>query len=271
MRVYDDRVVSFTTDQKVAERFSRRSDGSEYIGRRIDDAVQTRGGLSYPINAYAPDGPWFVAPEMEYKWNIYHHQNALFFVRSWTGDLAIRAATKKEGMRLHLTEIDASRTCLPGKNESTGPDEQIRRQVDFLVKSHLMQAEVPAPVPSFLGRYAPLIADYCFSVYGKLACYASPGGTLVPEITGTIRVPTPLHEGAYKGDSAAVAKILADGVDPNTQDNHGRTPLLVAALANHQSIVELLLARGATCDLPDDDGATAVHWKPVMSGWLMRT
>ena len=58
-------------------------------------------------------------------------------------------------------------------------------------------------------------------------------------------------------DTAAVARILDSGLDPNApRGDGGATPLHTAALVGDASVAELLLDAGADPDTPDDDGGT---------------
>ena len=59
-----------------------------------------------------------------------------------------------------------------------------------------------------------------------------------------------------RGDVERVYTILESGVEPDTWDRWGRTPLLLAIEGGHKVVVELLLAAGADFDIPDDEGNT---------------
>jgi hypothetical protein len=55
---------------------------------------------------------------------------------------------------------------------------------------------------------------------------------------------TPLSWAAKRGHGAVVELLLArEGVDPDSKDNYGQTPLSWAAENGHEAVVELLLAR----------------------------
>jgi ankyrin repeat protein len=54
-----------------------------------------------------------------------------------------------------------------------------------------------------------------------------------------------LINAAIKGDVATVKELLERGVDPNTKDGDGRTPLTEAAFYGHTEIAKLLLDHGA--------------------------
>ena len=68
-----------------------------------------------------------------------------------------------------------------------------------------------------------------------------------------------------------VAKALLDGkyegrgATVNLRNKHGWTALMVASFRGHESIVRLLLSRGAKQELQCDDGYTALH-NAVLNG-----
>jgi ankyrin repeat protein len=88
---------------------------------------------------------------------------------------------------------------------------------------------------------------------------------------------TPLHEAARAGHLPVVALLLANGADPNLRElvssedtvdvdytaPIGLTPLHLAAFSAHSrsgiELVQRLLEAGASAELPDDLGNTALH------------
>lgn len=63
---------------------------------------------------------------------------------------------------------------------------------------------------------------------------------------------------AARGDVQAVTLYVAAGLDRNTQDNRGRTPLMAAAEAGKAEVVKRLLEENARPDIQDKDGLTAL-------------
>lgn len=59
---------------------------------------------------------------------------------------------------------------------------------------------------------------------------------------------TRLGEAAAAGDVLCVAALIHDGADVDLVDDHGRTPLFVAALNQRVEVIEQLLAAGAVAD-----------------------
>ena len=65
-----------------------------------------------------------------------------------------------------------------------------------------------------------------------------------------------LLDSAAKGDLDAVRIALNHGVDPESIDARGFTPLLIASLRGHTNVVDALLAAGADPDQAGLHGAT---------------
>ncbi len=63
---------------------------------------------------------------------------------------------------------------------------------------------------------------------------------------------------AARGDVGALALFVAAGLDRNTQDTRGRTPLMAAAEAGKAEVVKRLLEENARPDIQDKDGLTAL-------------
>jgi ankyrin repeat protein len=62
-----------------------------------------------------------------------------------------------------------------------------------------------------------------------------------------------------KRDAAAVQALLKQGVNPNTPQGDGSTPLHWAAHADDAVMVDLLIRAGARANVANDTGFTAVH------------
>ena len=61
---------------------------------------------------------------------------------------------------------------------------------------------------------------------------------------------------AREGDSAALAAYLDAGVPVNLTNTNGDTLVMLAAYYGHTSTVEVLIARGADVDRPNNRGQT---------------
>lgn len=65
---------------------------------------------------------------------------------------------------------------------------------------------------------------------------------------------------AWEGHSAVAKLLLADGVEVDAKDTHGRTPLHWAAGAGRLAEAKHLLSNGAEVDAKSTAGHTPLHW-----------
>lgn len=70
-----------------------------------------------------------------------------------------------------------------------------------------------------------------------------------------------LRLAAYHGDSTTVAHLIAEGVDVNIWDTHGRSALTFASGNGHFAIVKILAEAGAWIE-PYDEGS--IYMTPLM-------
>ena len=68
-----------------------------------------------------------------------------------------------------------------------------------------------------------------------------------------------IQQAAYEGNIEAVKQHLADGVDVNTKDKDGFTPLHYATGRGRKEVAELLIAKGADVNAKGDRDATPLH------------
>ncbi|KFY30111.1 hypothetical protein V494_08258 [Pseudogymnoascus sp. VKM F-4513 (FW-928)] len=70
---------------------------------------------------------------------------------------------------------------------------------------------------------------------------------------------TPLHEAAIGGHESIVKLLLEKGADAEAKDGNGQTALYEAAEGGHEAVVQLLLEKGADAKAKDEDGWTLLH------------
>ncbi|MBT0773876.1 ankyrin repeat domain-containing protein [Kineosporia sp. J2-2] len=75
---------------------------------------------------------------------------------------------------------------------------------------------------------------------------------------------SPLHYAAADGDAAEVARLLAEGADPNQPDAVRFTPLHFAAQEQHPEVVALLISAGADTRGTDRWGNTPL-WRAIFT------
>ena len=68
----------------------------------------------------------------------------------------------------------------------------------------------------------------------------------------------PLHAAAHRGDVVALRKLIAAGADVNARDGHGRTPLHVATFARQRGAISALADAKADLGLLENDRYDAV-------------
>jgi hypothetical protein len=132
----------------------------------MEGTTRADGGLQYPLAAALPEGPLSKAECMEDKWDIYHYVPHLYFARSWSGDLAYRAAVRVDSGRLIVESIEVA----------TGePPAYARAAVDYLIKSHVFGAQLPHPLPVDLPPEG--VALFSMSTFGRRCAQGSYGDT----------------------------------------------------------------------------------------------
>lgn len=68
-----------------------------------------------------------------------------------------------------------------------------------------------------------------------------------------------MRDAVSLGSVYDLEEIISKGVNPNTKDSDGFTPLHVAASVNEKACLKLLLDVGANIDALDEDGNTPLH------------
>lgn len=159
-------MMSLTGKREIAMKYSelRKASGQELPGLEFKPIQSIPCNLTYRVNKRPADGPVFKSRMMEEKWDIYSYDERLFFCRSWSGELIYRAAVKCEPPTLRVLTVESSENL---------PENMAVRQVDFLVKSHLMSAVALHPLPLDLGRDAEKQALHSFGRYGSRGLYGT--------------------------------------------------------------------------------------------------
>src|SRR6266567_7085376 len=75
-----------------------------------------------------------------------------------------------------------------------------------------------------------------------------------------LRAETGLFEAVRNGDLATMKTLLRSGVDPNSRNYVGATPLMYAAGFASPECISLLLDSGADVNATSKAGATALMW-----------
>jgi hypothetical protein len=167
-RAFSQSMLSTTSDARVAESFlaQRNRLSIEDPEALPEDAHEATCGLVYAYRGEIADGALCKASVMEEKWDIYLHGDHLYFCRSWTGQLSVVAQFEQGDGTLAIHRI-----------WTAGDAEFSRRQIDYLIRSHLLHQPAPHPLPDDLPRDPHTLAMYSFSQYGKRCGFGVYGDT----------------------------------------------------------------------------------------------
>ncbi len=119
------------------------------------------------------NGPLFKAEEMEDKWDIYQFDDYLYFVRSWTDDLVLRASLRFNGSQAVIFKVLANLERVKGEGLFA------LQTADFLIKRLLYRYQAPHPLPANLKNKSPEeLALFSFSFFGRGGLYGTFEDTL---------------------------------------------------------------------------------------------
>lgn len=158
-------VIATTSDANIATSFNaqRHANGREVIDAEIENATTIDCHLEFPHNGDAVEGIVSKADSMEVKWDIYVYDSVFLFVRSWTGQVQYRAFAEITETCIRITRVECARE-----------HQQIAVQsVYFLIGTHAMGRVLPHTIPQDTPDDPQRISLLSFSMYGKIACYAT--------------------------------------------------------------------------------------------------
>ncbi len=230
-------------------------DGLGFVGTLPSSARSIAASFTYPTDGELVDGALFIPREMEHKWALYFHRNQILCVRSWLRSVMVVAYVKQTPNAIEVIELRGTF----GVDEE--PPELTLRIFDFLVRSHALDTDdaipFPAPVPESVADDAQKAAMWCYSLYGKMAHFAT-----------VLEVPNPpppnrpmrsyslLHIAAARADIQTMANMVTRGVSVDQPDRDGQPPLHWALSSDKPEPVIYLLDHGAQIDYKDPEGAT---------------
>jgi len=169
VRAVTQNMISTSSDPQCAANAISfgRDDGSAFAADEPASPRVIGALMRFRVNAPLADGALFRPREMEHKWAIFHHQQRILFVRSWTRKLhAIAELTSGEGY-VEITRI---------RGVFTDPEESplfTTMAVDFLLRSHALGMVYPAPLPEGMEASPQQAALWCFQMFGNLALCAT--------------------------------------------------------------------------------------------------
>ena len=98
---------------------------------------------------------------------------------------------------------------------------------------------------------AAALAAAALTAAGPSAAQTPPSPAQAAQYSG-------LHAAAWQGDAARIAQLLSSGANPNPRDGNGRTPLHVATFAKRRDAIRALVLGGAELGALDHDRYDAV-------------
>jgi hypothetical protein len=162
--------MSTTGDPRVAASFVnlRRSEARELAGKRPAEPVAVNCAISVPCVEPLADGPIFVAPAMEHKWDLYAHNGKVYARRSWTGHI------------VHVADVEwlaSGRLSVRSLECEAGPvfhnPTFAIAQFHFLLSTYLEGRLRPYPIaPPHARDDSKAIALGGWTVYGRAAQFA---------------------------------------------------------------------------------------------------
>lgn len=166
-------VMSTTTDQQCAANAVsyQGDDGTGFIGEDPSVAHVVPVELSYPVERCLADGVLFAPEAMEHKWALFCHGGQILFVRGWKRRVAAVAEYEQRGDRVAVVSVRGTFT-----SEDEAP-ELTCRVLDYLLRSHALRGEYPAPLAPGLEADLGRAAMWCFSMFGNRASFATSGST----------------------------------------------------------------------------------------------
>lgn len=279
-------LATSTDPQMAANAVSYNSeDGTSFMGIEPVQGDIISSNIMIPIDKVLAPGVLFIPQTMEHKWAIYYHDNMLIFVRSWLRQVFVTAKTVQKGNELIIESIK-------GKFTNDESPQFTRNLLKYLLISHGISQDVPAPLPLELATVPKNAAWWAFSAYGNMTRFGVFDETFDPVMVRPLRSHSLLHIAVAKGnvdeierqfknglsldllagdglaplhwsmgakEIKSMEKLLALGANPNIVSYEGATPLMNAVQSNKMLHLNLLLEAGANVNAIDSRGFTSLH------------
>ncbi len=245
-------VMSTTTDQQCAANAVsyRGDDGAGFIGEEPAVTSVVPVELSYPVDRLLADGVLFTPEAMEHKWALFCHGGQILFVRGWKRRVAAIAQLEQRADRVAVVSVRGTFT-----SEDEAP-ELTCRVLDFLLRSHALRGEYPAPLAPGLEADPGRAAMWCFAMFGNRASFATPHPVPLQDPDVPLRTYSLLHIAVAECDAAGVEAQVSAGVPVDLLAPDGLTPLHWATAVPDATMMALLLELGSPVDAQSEQGAT---------------
>ena len=259
-------VMSTTTDQQYAANAVsyQGDDGTGFIGEEPAVTRVVPVELSYPVDRRLADGVLFTPEAMEHKWALFCHGGQILFVRGWKRRVAAIAQYEQRGDRVAVVSVRGTFT-----SEEEAP-ELTCRVLDYLLRSHALRGEYPAPLAPGLEADPGRAAMWCFAMFGNRASFATPHPVPLQDPDVPLRTFSLLHIAVARRDATGVEAQVSPGCPSTFLAPDGVTPLHWAAIGPDEAMMALLLELGSPVDARSEQGATPLM-NAVQDGSLPKT
>jgi hypothetical protein len=244
-------------------------DGLCFVGQKppLDRSLPV--ALQFRRDRLLADGVLFQPQAMEHKWAVFVHSGRLLFIRSWLRQVLAVADIVQEGDRINVVRLTGS--FQGDKAEDPG---LAVRTLEYLIWSHGVGLQWPAPLPAGLEKDPHHAAMYCFSAFGKMAHFAAALQPAGPASPIPLRSHSLLHIAVARTDPAAVDAQLRAGIPIDLLAGDGLPPMHWALATEGLSMLEFLLSKGSPVDVRSAEGATTLMGaaqgaKPEQLEWLL--
>ena len=182
-----------------------QDDGTSFIGQEPPVARRVDASLRFPIDRVLADGVLFIPREMEHKWALFYHRREIICVRSWLRQVQAVARVEEHGDHVLITAVRGSFGA-----EDEQPAFTVR-VLDYLLRSHALGAEYPAPLPAGVENDPNAAAMWCMSMFGNRVSFATPHQLDRREPDTLLRTHSLLHIAVARRDVPAIEASLAAG------------------------------------------------------------
>jgi hypothetical protein len=249
-------MLATSSDRKCAENALSflQDDGTSFIGAEPAVDRTIKASLRFRIGRVLADGALFIPTEMEHKWAMYYHRGQILCVRSWLRQVYAVAEVKVDGDQIEIT-------CVRG---TLADDDEVPaftvRVLDYLIRSHALNMQYPAPLPVGIVADPKRAAMWCMSRFGNRALFATPYEVTSPPPEQPLRTFSLLHIAVARGDVAVINAHLNAGVPIDLLDRDGLAPLHWALAQGNLAVAAYLLDRGSTVDVRSAEGTTPLMY-----------
>ena len=171
VRWLTENAICSSKNPKILERFENiKNADADFLKSLLKEPVNSTildCNMNYAIPDSFNNGYLFKADSMEEKWDIVLLDSQIYFMRSWTGEVAFIA-----NIDLDIHNI-FSVTGIILNNNMVKNKAIIIQEVDYLIHSHILNQKTPCPIPYNIENKFDAIAQYSFSEFGKRALWAT--------------------------------------------------------------------------------------------------